>query len=113
MLNQAMKDAGAASVQARPDDLVQIGAHLRRSASVFVREELRQEAIEEIARACGLSTRALAPTTVDIRVESDITRARSEARRMCESLGAAGFALQKVTTIVSELARNIVSYTEG
>jgi serine/threonine-protein kinase RsbT len=50
---------------------------------------------------------------VQVRTEPDISRARSEARRICEALGTSGFTVQKVTTIVSELARNIVSYTNG
>jgi serine/threonine-protein kinase RsbT len=32
---------------------------------------------------------------------------------MCEEMGAASYAVQKVTTIVSELARNIGSYGSG
>jgi serine/threonine-protein kinase RsbT len=39
--------------------------------------------------------------------------ARAEARRVCESVGARGFTLQKVATIVSELARNMVVYAKG
>ncbi|MBC7173091.1 MAG: ATP-binding protein, partial [Polyangiaceae bacterium] len=51
--------------------------------------------------------------TIELHTERDITVALHEARRMCEGCGASSFAMQKVTTIVSELARNIVSYTPG
>jgi serine/threonine-protein kinase RsbT len=45
--------------------------------------------------------------------ESDIGRARAEARKICDSLGASPFAMQKVATIVSELTRNMVLYANG
>jgi hemoglobin/transferrin/lactoferrin receptor protein len=38
---------------------------------------------------------------------------RNEARRICEEVGAGSYTIQKVTTIVSELARNIVSSGDG
>lgn len=49
---------------------------------------------------------------IELKKESDISLARSEARRLCENAGASAFAMQKVTTIVSELARNIVLYAK-
>jgi serine/threonine-protein kinase RsbT len=47
---------------------------------------------------------------VKIFSENDISVVRNEARRICEEVGAGSYTVQKVTTIVSELARNIVSY---
>ena len=63
-------------------------------------------------RAAETKAREIEPSTVEINLELDISTARNAARRMCEQAGAA-FAIQKVTTIVSELARNIVSYGQG
>ena len=51
--------------------------------------------------------------SVSIRTEQDISQARVMARTMCESARARSFVAQKVATVVSELARNIVSYTPG
>jgi serine/threonine-protein kinase RsbT len=51
--------------------------------------------------------------SVAIRTEQDISQARVMARTMCESARARSFVAQKVATVVSELARNIVSYTPG
>lgn len=48
---------------------------------------------------------------VRINVERDISEGRAAARLLCESGGVRSLAMQKITTIVSELARNIVSYT--
>src|SRR5690606_26371380 len=53
------------------------------------------------------------PDMVRIVQERDISTARTIARGMCERLGASSLSVQKVATIVSELARNIVSYTTG
>jgi serine/threonine-protein kinase RsbT len=54
------------------------------------------------------------PCEVRINSENDISIVRNEARRICEEIGAGSYTIQKVTTIVSELARNIVSYaTQG
>jgi serine/threonine-protein kinase RsbT len=54
-----------------------------------------------------------APRIVRINVERDISEGRAAARILCESGGVKPLAIQKITTIVSELARNIVSYTPG
>ena len=51
--------------------------------------------------------------SVNIRSEADISHARVLAKAMCENARAKTFVTQKVATIVSELARNIVSYTSG
>jgi serine/threonine-protein kinase RsbT len=53
------------------------------------------------------------PDLVAIGHERDISTARNVARGMCERMGAPSLAMQKVATVVSELARNIVSYTPG
>lgn len=53
------------------------------------------------------------PDLVQISQERDISTARNLARSMCERMHAPSLAMQKVATIVSELARNIVSYTPG
>jgi serine/threonine-protein kinase RsbT len=113
LLNQAVKDAGGSLTNPRPDELVVIGANLRRSISIFVKEELREQAGKDIASVCGVTTDASRSATVEIRVEHDISKARSEARRLCEAFGAAGYTVQRITTVISELARNIVSYTPG
>ena len=52
-----------------------------------------------------------AQRTVRINIERDISEGRAAARLLCESGGVRPLAMQRITTIVSELARNIVSYT--
>jgi serine/threonine-protein kinase RsbT len=79
---------------------------------LFTTESVSTRAIRDIAALSRASSVAphVDPSSIDITVEADISRARNAARSMCETLGARGFSLQKVTTIVSELARNIQSY---
>lgn len=53
------------------------------------------------------------PLEIELRVEPDIARARLAARDLCQSLGTSALIVQKLATIVSELARNMVSYAHG
>lgn len=113
LLNQAIKDAGGSITNPRPGEMAQVGASLCRSLAIFVKDELRERAAEEVMATCGVTAKPSRAVTIDIRVEPDITKARSEARRICEAFGSSGYTIQRITTIVSELARNIVSYTNG
>jgi serine/threonine-protein kinase RsbT len=110
--------------QAFPDGVPRDGisssqrAHLlvqmERGLALFLPAQQRDTALSELRVALvgdeSVSTSAL---TFDVRIESDISTVRTEARRIVELLGANGFAVQKVVTIVSELARNMVSYAGG
>lgn len=51
--------------------------------------------------------------SVMINEEPDISRARLLMRKVCTDLSLGAVITQKCVTIVSELARNIVSYTKG
>jgi serine/threonine-protein kinase RsbT len=113
LLNQAVKDADGSLVSPRSGELAQVGQSLCRSLSIFVREELRERAAEEVMAVCGIAPQAPRASKVELRAESDISKARSEARRICEMFGSSAYTIQRITTIVSELARNIVSYTSG
>lgn len=50
---------------------------------------------------------------IEVVVEADISLARRQAQIECVHAHASGFAGQRVVTMVSELARNIVSYSKG
>ena len=53
------------------------------------------------------------PITLHIKSERDLAEALSETRRLCQSWRVRPVTQQKIATVVSELARNIVSYTPG
>jgi serine/threonine-protein kinase RsbT len=50
---------------------------------------------------------------IPIEGEPDISVARNVARALCQRMAARPVIVQRVSTMVSELARNIVSYTPG
>jgi PAS domain S-box-containing protein len=50
---------------------------------------------------------------IDVLSEKDVARARVSVRELCQKLGARPLSLQKIATIVSELARNMVLYAGG
>ncbi len=50
---------------------------------------------------------------IDVVSEKDVARARVAVRELCQKLGARPLSLQKIATIVSELARNMVLYAGG
>ncbi|HEY8378582.1 MAG TPA: ATP-binding protein [Nannocystis sp.] len=50
---------------------------------------------------------------LDVLSEKDVARARVAARELCQKLGARPLSLQKIATIISELARNMVLYAGG
>lgn len=94
-------------------DLAKLNASLERGLRLFTTELAATRASRDIAALRTAKPLDIEPATIEITAELDISTARNAARRMCEQVGAGGFVLQKVTTIVSELARNIVSYSHG
>lgn len=50
---------------------------------------------------------------LELRLEADIARARLAARDLCQALATSPLVLQKLATIVSELARNMIAYAGG
>jgi len=95
------------------NDLSKIDRALERGLRLFSSEIVSNRALEDVAALLKNKPLNVQPCSLEVSAEADISRARNAARHMCEQLGAQGFAIQKVTTIVSELARNIVSYTAG
>lgn len=115
VLRQSLSESKLSSTQFTLGDLKVINDALERGLRLFTTESVATRALRDIqalTRAAAPSSHApqVEPSTVEINIEADISRARNVARSMCETLGAKGFSLQKVTTIVSELARNIQSY---
>ncbi len=85
-----------------------LAAALETSLRLFTEEP-------QVATAVGELREVLTPeqpvaVTVELRSETDMSVARQLARTLAEKMGARSFAAQKFTTVVSELARNIVQY---
>jgi serine/threonine-protein kinase RsbT len=121
-----LRAVGSANVH--PDnlttrDIETLMPTLERGIRLFVEPGRQGELLGEIEAISGRmppssgvgigSRKPPASHTVTIRSEPDISHARVLAKAMCENARAKSFVTQKVATVVSELARNIVSYTQG
>lgn len=104
---------GISTARATRHDLKKCGATLRQGIELFVPSGQRELALSDLASFLGDASIPPAPCTIPIRTEADVGTARSEARRLCAKAGSDAFTMQKVTTIVSELARNIVLYAQS
>lgn len=112
MLQKALRERNLTPERFRTSDAYKIAPALQRGMTLFVSEADRDRAVRELSEFCGRNQTAAEPCQITIRSENDISIVRNEARRICEEVGAGSYTVQKVTTIVSELARNIVSYAE-
>jgi len=86
----------------------QLLARLAEGLRMFIGEADTRAAVAELTRLG--SNRKVDAIELEVRVESDIARARLAARDLCQALGTSPLVVQKLATIVSELARNIISY---
>jgi serine/threonine-protein kinase RsbT len=87
---------------------------LQKSIRLFLAEPELSRALRDLAKLCQPTAAArVQPCRLTIATEGDIITARMEARRICDEMQAKSFETQKVTTVVSELSRNIISYTSG
>ena len=92
-------------------DMAALIRRIAEGVRMFLSDTDTRAVVAELTR--HTSGRKAEPIELELRVESDIARARSAARSICESLGASPLFLQKLVTIVSELARNSVIYAGG
>jgi serine/threonine-protein kinase RsbT len=110
MLQKALRERGISAERFKDGDAYKILPLLERGLKLFVAEHDRERAVMALKELCERSQPGAQPCHVKIFSENDISVVRNEARRICEEVGAGSYTVQKVTTIVSELARNIVSY---
>lgn len=113
LLLRAISEQGLSPVTLTRRELRQCSAALRHGLSLFVDAGRREVALKEISDFCGSDSLRPEACALQIKAESDIGKARAEARRICDAAGASPFTMQKVATIVSELARNMVLYANG
>ena len=86
----------------------QLLARLAEGLRMFCGEADTRAAVAELTRLG--SPRQVETIELELRIEADIARARLAARDLCQALGASPLVVQKLATIVSELARNIIIY---
>jgi serine/threonine-protein kinase RsbT len=113
VLRHALSEHRLSTSDFRLADLGKVQASLVRGMLLFTSESVCSRALKDVLDLRNALPEELAPCSVDIATEADISIARGSVRQMLEKAGAKSFIQQKVTTIVSELARNIVSYSLG
>src|SRR6187431_702094 len=113
MLQKALRERNLTAERFTEGDAYKICPLLERGMNLFVAEHDRDRAMIALKELCERSRPGAERCQVKIFSEGDISVVRNEARRICEEVGAASYTIQKVTTIVSELARNIVSYASS
>jgi len=112
MLQKALRERNLTPERFREGDAYKICPLLQRGMSLFIAEHDRDRALRELSDLCEQTQPDAETCHIEINSENDISVVRNEARRICEEVGAGSYTVQKVTTIVSELARNIVSYAK-
>jgi serine/threonine-protein kinase RsbT len=112
LVSRALRENGLSTISATRQDLRKCGSTLRKGIELFVPSNHREGALRELSKFYGHDSIPVESGIIAIRTEADVGTARSEARRMCDRAGTDGFTMQKITTIVSELARNIVLYAQ-
>lgn len=112
VLKRAIERAGVDDMTLSESNLHQVIDNLEDGTRLFVERDKAGKLRDELVRLGGKRP-DVAPAEIRIREERDISQARLDAWQMAERLGARRYTLQRVATIVSELARNIASYTGG
>lgn len=112
VLRSALRRHGLQRDKLAAREVSLIAPDLERGLCLFGNPQHRAALHHEL-QSLSSSPRRLEPCTIQVKSEQDIVSARGVARRMCEELGARSFTVQRVATVVGELARNIVSYTRG
>ncbi len=110
--NRALRDARVLANTLTDGDIRRLQPSLERSLRLFLPAPKVAEVTEALQRAFA-PAEPPKRQLIAIRSEPDVSEARLSARTMCETLGARRVIVQKVATIVSELARNIFMYTPG
>jgi serine/threonine-protein kinase RsbT len=113
LLTRVLQQEGLTQQDLTRTNLRKCSGALRRGMGLFVPHAQREAAMQEITEFCGSDSLKPTGCTLKIREEMDIGRVRAEVRRICGSNGTTSFAMQRVATIVSELARNMVLYANG
>lgn len=113
VVTRAFSACGVADREPNARELPRIIGRIERSLRLFLNDDAQELFKAQVQRALPQQDGHHGTEVIDIADEGDIVAARSRARELCTALGADRIAAQKAATIVSELARNIVSYTSG
>ncbi|WP_394843945.1 ATP-binding protein [Pendulispora brunnea] len=112
VLSRALRECKLTPETLNGSSLMGLYPKLEVGIKLFVEPSLQEKVWAELD-ALAAEHHPNTPTLVAIAQERDIAEARGHARLLCERMRARPVATERVVTIVSELARNIVNYTPG
>lgn len=110
-LERALAECGLNQQSLERRHLPNVIAKLESSIRLFVDAHEQGKLRSELGALIGLSERRA--LSLEITEEADVSRARLLMKRVCKDFRISPETTQKCVTIVSELTRNIVSYTKG
>lgn len=113
IVRRAFESCGVVGREPEDRDLPRVLSRVERSLQLFLSGDSQARLRVEIQALLPADVGRRDSEVIDIADEGDIVTARSRARELCVERGADRMSTQKAATIVSELARNIVSYTPG
>ncbi len=82
---------------------------LERTLTLFVERTRLPQLVADLQNGRAAPLR-VEERVISVVTEADLSEARIQARQLCQEIGATSLMRQKVVTLVSELARNIVLY---
>lgn len=110
VLQSALRRRGLTAASLKSTDVPALLADLQHGLTLFGNVDPRRLRTEllSVGTAATPQTRR-----VPVTIEHDVLLARQAAVALCEQFGARSFVIQRVATVVAELARNIALYTPG
>ncbi len=112
VVGRAVRQASLDEDRLSARDMPVLMATLDRGIRRFVEPDRQAMLLQELDALAGPHAKP-STVTVVIRSEPDISRARVIVKEMCERFRFKSYVTQRAATRVSELARTIVSYTQG
>ncbi|MEW5847406.1 MAG: ATP-binding protein [Myxococcota bacterium] len=109
---RALRAAGVERERLNGSNVTQVIEAMRPALRLFLNATHSSQLLAALEQLPAMSS---GPTeqVIPLRSEADLVPCRQAARAACATVGLGPFALQKVATLVSELARNVVKYTPG
>lgn len=111
LLTRSLRSPSGAGRLPRELDNRELIARLEQSSRLFVEPHRVAELSRELRALLPQAVHG--PRRVELNHERDLTAALQAARELAQSMGARPLTVQAIATIVSELCRNVVSYTPG
>jgi serine/threonine-protein kinase RsbT len=112
ILGRLVQEAGVTPSTLSARELPTLIPRLEREVGLFLEPNQRSRLHADLQGIAGYRSNVRAHS-IAVRIEADIGVARIQARDLCEEMAARNLAVHRVVTIVSELARNMVSYAGG